>query len=121
MFIIFQESSEINLVSSVDSGKANASCDKPLQSINNEVEPSVSIDNSEHENVEDEITKPSTEENKKEVISRSFQNKVEKNPYAVRAGAKPLTNKERLLLRQQALKTKRRPVLAVGESKTISA
>ncbi|XP_057536595.1 CRM-domain containing factor CFM2, chloroplastic [Amaranthus tricolor] len=116
----FEESSEINLVSSVDSGKANASCDKPLQSINNEVEPSVSIDNSEHENVEDEITKPSTEENKKEVISRSFQNKVEKNPYAVRAGAKPLTNKERLLLRQQALKTKRRPVLAVGRSNVVT-
>lgn len=120
--ILSQESSGINLVSAVDSGKGNASYYKPLHAVNNEVEPiiaSVSIDNSEHKNV-DKIRESSTEENKKEVISLSFQKEVEKNSHAVRARAKPLTNKERLLLRQQALKTKRRPVLAVGESKTIS-
>lgn len=46
----------------------------------------------------------------------------ESNPIitSVPAKARPLTNKERLLLRKQALKMKRRPVLAVGRSNVVT-
>ncbi|KAJ8444651.1 hypothetical protein Cgig2_023714 [Carnegiea gigantea] len=44
----------------------------------------------------------------------------ERDSSAVSPRARPLTNKERLLLRRQALKMTRRPVLAVGKSNVVT-
>lgn len=44
----------------------------------------------------------------------------ERDSSAVSPRARPLTNKERLLLRRQALKMARRPVLAVGKSNVVT-
>ncbi|KAL2929659.1 CRM-domain containing factor CFM2 chloroplastic [Bienertia sinuspersici] len=100
-------------------GNSNSSHNGLLvPSTSNESEPisaSVSEVNVEHHIATDEITKSSQESNNKVVPPLSFPKALESNSCSVSDRASPLTNKERLLLRKQALKMKKRPVLAVGE------
>lgn len=78
---------------------------------------SLSENDSEHRIVKDGKSEPSQESDNKAVVPLSFRKAAASSSDAVQARAKPLTNRERLLLRKQALTMKRRPVLAVGEMK----
>ncbi|KMT02848.1 hypothetical protein BVRB_8g194280 [Beta vulgaris subsp. vulgaris] len=81
---------------------------------------SLSENDSEHRIVKDGKSEPSQESDNKAVVPLSFRKAAASSSDAVQARAKPLTNRERLLLRKQALTMKRRPVLAVGRSNVVS-
>ncbi|XP_021741745.1 CRM-domain containing factor CFM2, chloroplastic-like [Chenopodium quinoa] len=117
-----ENSSEMIHVAASDS--RNSSCNEVMfHSISSESRPtitSVSENNIEHHIVKNEILEPSHESVNKVTISPLLQKAAESNSQAIPAKARPLTNKERLLLRKQALKTRRRPVLAVGKSNVVT-
>lgn len=115
--VIQANCSERLQVASNNSG--NASCKESLfHPTGNESEPiitSMSEDNFEHGIVSNETRDSYKNSDNKVAIPLPLHKAAGRNSHAVPAKARPLTNKERLLLRKQALKMRKRPVLAVGE------
>ncbi|GMH04525.1 hypothetical protein Nepgr_006365 [Nepenthes gracilis] len=110
------------LVHSTSHNFEDDSSDSSLVSTYHELEPSVhaaSQDDLKHHFLNNEIMERGSQSAEIESMPPCH----EAAPYAsneVRPRAAPLSNKERLLLRKQALKMKRRPVLAVGRSNIIT-
>lgn len=101
----------------------NASGSKSLfDSTCNESEPmisSLSDDSSEDGTSENDIMKHANKSDNKRSVP-SLCKAAENNSHTAPGRARPLTNKERLLLRKQALKMRRRPVLAVGRTNVVT-
>ncbi|KAH9620459.1 hypothetical protein KSS87_007703 [Heliosperma pusillum] len=117
-----EASSEIFLPASSDSGKL--SCDGSLfNSAHDDSDLPITaaeVDISRYITFKDETINPAEEENFKVLSPPTLDKTTESNSHALPVRARVLTNKERLLLRKEALKMKRRPVLAVGRSNVIT-
>lgn len=118
-----REASCAKMSSFSSSDSDNASGSKSLfDSTCNESEPmisSLSDDSSEDGTSENDIMKHANKSDNKRSVP-SLCKAAENNSHTAPGRARPLTNKERLLLRKQALKMRRRPVLAVGRTNVVT-
>ncbi|KAK9706183.1 hypothetical protein RND81_07G109300 [Saponaria officinalis] len=114
--------SGIFLPASSDSDKASRD-GSLFNSTSYESDPSITVATqamSKHIIFKDETISSARKEDVK-ALGPPTQGKItEKNPCAELVRARTLTNKERLLLRKEALTMKRRPVLAVGRSNVVT-